>query len=116
MAGKKIRKTGDREIFLLHAEFCKVLANSKRLMIIDLLSQGEMCVGDMVAAMGSSLANISQHLRVLRARNIVRSRKEGQTVFYSLTDKRIPKACTLIRCILLDGIRSRGDILKRIDS
>jgi len=56
-----------------------------------------MNVGDMAEALGVPSSNISQHLRVLRNHNVVKARKEGQTVFYSLSNLRLPKACTEIR-------------------
>ncbi|RMG61549.1 MAG: ArsR family transcriptional regulator [Deltaproteobacteria bacterium] len=91
----------NRDVFEIHAEFCKVIANSKRLMIIALLEKGEMSVGEMAEEMGVSISNVSQHLRVLRAQNIVQVRKEGQTVYYRLTDPKLPKLCREIRNLLV---------------
>lgn len=105
-------KKKDIEIFELHADFCKTIASSKRLMIIDLLSKREMNVSEIVKALDVRSSNISQHLRVLRSRNIVKSRKEGQTVYYSLTNTRMPKICNEIRSILLDGMEKRGEKAK----
>jgi len=61
-----------------------------------------------------SLSNVSQHLRVLKSMQVVKSRKEGQTVNYSLTDKRINVVGEEIRKILLDGIKIRGEMAKKI--
>jgi ArsR family transcriptional regulator len=105
-------KKKDTEIFELHADFCKTIASSKRLMIIELLAEREMSVSEIVEALDVRLSNISQHLRVLRSRNIVKSRKEGQTVYYSLTNSRIPEICNEIRSILLEGMEKRGEKAK----
>lgn len=94
-------KKQDTEIYELHADFCNTIASSKRLMIIDLLAGREMNVSEIARALDVRLSNISQHLRILRLRNIVKSRKEGQTVYYSLTNPRIAKICNEIRSILL---------------
>ncbi len=102
----------DNDIFQLHADFCKVIAEPKRLKIIALLAKGEMIVGEIAAALDTRSSNVSQHLRVLRARNVVQTRKEGQTVYYRLTDLRVPKVCAEIRSILLDGMRKRADIAR----
>lgn len=102
------------EVFSLHSELCKVLANPKRLMILSLLEMREMSVGEIVDVLHMRLANVSQHLRVLRMNNIVHTRKEGQTVHYSLTDRRIMKACKLIRSVLLDDLKRRGMIAQEI--
>jgi ArsR family transcriptional regulator len=105
-------KKKDIEIFELHADFCKTIASSKRLMIIDLLARQEMSVSEIVKVLDVRLSNISQHLRVLRSRNIVKSRKEGQTVYYSLTNSKLPNICNEIRSILLDGMEKRGEKAK----
>ena len=94
-------KKQDTEIYELHADFCNTIASSKRLMIIDLLAGREMNVSEIAKVVDVRPSNISQHLRILRLRNIVKSRKEGQTVYYSLTNPRIAKICNEIRSILL---------------
>lgn len=96
------------EIFKLHAEFCKAIANEKRLMIIALLAEGEQSVGELAAAIDVPIANISQHLNLLRSKNIVHGRKDGQTVFYSLVQPKLYDACLEIRKVLLEDLRDRG--------
>ena len=98
------------DIFELHANFCRSLSNPKRLIILAVLAKGEKSVGELAEASGVTLANISQHLAVLRSHNIVKSRKEGQTVYYSITDARLIDACNLIRAVLLDGMKRQGII------
>lgn len=105
-------KKKEIEIFELHADFCKTIASSKRLMIIDLLSKQELSVSEIVKVLDVRLSNVSQHLRVLRSRNIVKSRKDGQTVYYSLTNSKLPNICNEIRSILLDGMEKRGEKAK----
>ena len=108
-------KIQNHELFELHANFCKVLANPKRLMIIALLSKGEMSVGELAAAIDTSLATTSQHLRVLREHDVVANRKDGQTVYYSTTDPRLMKACTTIRTVLLDRMKTRGLVARELE-
>ncbi|MDO6617533.1 MULTISPECIES: metalloregulator ArsR/SmtB family transcription factor [unclassified Shewanella] len=63
----------------------KALANERRLFILcHLLNEGEMCVGEMNKKLGLSQSALSQHLAWLRKDNLVCTRKEAQTVFYSL--------------------------------
>ncbi|MGM0621982.1 MAG: metalloregulator ArsR/SmtB family transcription factor [Bacteroidota bacterium] len=66
------------------AKLMKALANPARLEIIEMLSQGEKSVEGVVEATNLTVANASQHLQVLKNNNIVKSRKEGHYVFYSL--------------------------------
>lgn len=108
-------KVANFEVFQLHADFCKVLSNPKRLMIIALLSKQELSVGEIAAATKTALPTISQHLRVLRERHIIATRKEGQTVYSRLIDQRLMEACIKIRAVLLDSMKQRGIIAHEID-
>ena len=95
----------------MHAELCKALANQHRLGILYALSQREMCVSDLAAALEIPIHNVSQHLRVLKDQMLVRSRKEGQTVFYSITNPKFIQGCTLIRQALIEQHRDLGESL-----
>ena len=68
------------------AKMMKALANPARLEIIEMLSQGEKSVEGVVEATNLTVANASQHLQVLKNNNIVKSRREGHYVFYSLVN------------------------------
>ena len=92
-----------------------MLSSPKRLMILFLLSKKEMSVGELAESMDTALATVSQHLTPLRNKQIVTTRKEGQTVYYKITDPRLIDACALIRVILLDGMKKRGEIAKEIE-
>ena len=98
----------DFEIFEMHAEFCRMIASSKRLMIIELLAKKEMSVSNIAQSLELQQSNISQHLRVLRSQHIVESRKDGQTVYYRLTNARLARVCADIRSILLEGMEQQG--------
>ena len=101
------------DIFELHADLCKTLSNPKRLMILALLAKKEMSVGEIAEVIAVPLSNVSQHLSLLKAQSLVRTRKDGQTVYYSLSDRRIIEACTLIRSVLLDKMKERGRSRRR---
>jgi ArsR family transcriptional regulator len=103
------------DIFELHADLCKTLSNPKRLMILALLAKKEMSVGEIAEVIAVPLSNVSQHLALLKAQSIVQTRKDGQTVYYSLADRRIIEACTLIRSVLLDKMKERGQVARKID-
>jgi len=106
----------NKEIFEIHAGVCKTLANPIRLMILAILAKREMSVGEMVEVIGVSLTNISQHLATLRAKNIVKARKEGRQTYYSLIDKRLIDACNIIRAVLLEDMKKQGKIAKNFDA
>jgi ArsR family transcriptional regulator len=101
-----------RALFEMHAELCKALASEHRLAILYYLKDGEKCVGDIAAELDISVHLVSQHLRILKQRLLVRSRKEGQTVYYSITNPKFIQACALIRQALLEQHSAEGQSLR----
>jgi DNA-binding transcriptional ArsR family regulator len=101
-----------RPLFEMHAEMCQALANQHRLAIMHTLKDGEKCVSDLAGEIGISVHNVSQHLRILKQRLLVRSRKEGQTVYYSVTNPKFVQACALIREALLEEHQAAGRSLR----
>jgi DNA-binding transcriptional ArsR family regulator len=79
------------------AEIFQALAHPTRIAIIDLLRERELPVGDFVEHLGLEQANLSQHLAVLRSRQIVITRKAGNQVIYSVRDPLIWKILDLMR-------------------
>lgn len=88
------------ELNQLHASVCKGLADPKRLLIINVLRNGEMSVGEICEELDLPQANVSQHLAIMRERGLVRARKDGQFVFYSLTTMKIVEAVDLLRQVM----------------
>jgi ArsR family transcriptional regulator len=79
------------------AEIFQALAHPTRIAILDLLRDGELTAGTFSDRLGLEQANLSQHLSVLRARQIVVARKAGNQVFYSVRDPLIWKMLDLMR-------------------
>jgi DNA-binding transcriptional ArsR family regulator len=75
-----------QELRRFKAEIFQALAHPTRIAIVEALRPGEMSAGSLIEQLGLEQANVSQHLAVLRAKQIVVSRKEGNQVFYSLRD------------------------------
>lgn len=73
------------------AELFKMFGDSTRIKILYLLAKSELCVCDMSALMGVSPNAVSHQLRVLKNSKLVRYRKEGKMVFYSLADDHVQK-------------------------
>ena len=71
------------------AEFFKVFGDATRLKILYVLLCSEMCVYDISAVLGMSQSAISHQLRVLKQLDLVKHRREGKTIFYSLADAHI---------------------------
>lgn len=71
------------------AEFFKVFADSTRMKIIYALMEKELCVCDIAAIVGTTQSAISHQLRILKQSKLVKYRKEGKIVYYSLDDEHI---------------------------
>jgi DNA-binding transcriptional ArsR family regulator len=87
-------------LFRLQANICKTMADPSRLMILHELTTSEKSVGQLVSLLELPQSNISRHLAVLREHDIVLSRREGTSIFYSLTSPKIAEACALVRGVL----------------
>ena len=79
----------DEEILYDLAELFKVFGDSTRIKILFVLFQSEMCVCDIAALLHMTQSAISHQLRVLKQSQLVKYRREGKTVFYSLADNHV---------------------------
>lgn len=68
------------------AELFKIFGDSTRVKLLYILSLSEMCVFDLAQLLGVTQSAVSHQLRALKASKLVRYRREGKTVFYSLSD------------------------------
>jgi len=71
------------------ADFFKIFGDSTRLKILYVLMQSEMCVCDIAQLLNASQSAISHQLRVLKQMQLVKFRRDGKTIFYSLSDNHI---------------------------
>ena len=71
------------------ADFFKVFADSTRIKILYVLLQAEMCVCDIAQLLGATQSAISHQLRMLKQMKLVKYRRDGKTIFYSLSDEHI---------------------------
>jgi DNA-binding transcriptional ArsR family regulator len=104
-----------RQVFKVHADLCKALANEHRLAILYALSQGEMCVTDLSDELELPIHNVSQHLRILQERLLVEPRKEGKRIYYSMTNRKFIEGCTLIRHALVEQLRTAHRTVLTVD-
>ena len=81
----------DDEILYDLAELFKVFGDSTRIKILYALSERELCVCDISELLGVSQTAISHQLRVLKGAKLVKYRREGKNVFYSLDDDHVRK-------------------------
>jgi len=70
-------------------EIFRVLGDPTRVRMLDVLSRAERCVGDIAAELHVSESAVSHQLRLLRGARIVKARRDGRMVFYSLDDRHV---------------------------
>jgi len=108
-------KPRNYELYELQAELCQMMANPKRIAIIEILGDGECSVGELAQALSTSISTVSQHLRTMRDKGIVVNRKEAQTVYYHLKNPKLIEGCHIMREVLLEEMESRGRIARSYD-
>ena len=93
----------DADFFCKHSELCKTLANDKRQMILAALREGELSVSQIVEATGIAQANLSQHLSRMRSAGVVNTRRDGTSVYYSISNQKLIQAFDLITEVMLES-------------
>lgn len=89
----KMKKSASIDLSMMHGSadkacaLLKVLANPARLLLMCQLSQGELCVSDLEEQLGIRQPTLSQQLGVLRDNELVQTRREGKSIFYSVASK-----------------------------
>lgn len=99
-----------QEVFNLQANFCKALADTKRLQMIHDLRDGERSVNDIAHRLGLKQSNTSQHLAVLRKAGILAPRRDGNTIYYGLANPRIGQACDLVRSFIAEQLKEKQNL------
>ena len=96
--GTKIKKEMiDEDVIFDMAELFKVFGDSTRMKIISALLQDELCVGEIAEITNSTQSAISHQLRVLKQAKLVKFKKVGKTVYYSLDDDHIYQIYKLVK-------------------
>ncbi len=103
----------DMTIYNLQAEISKTLAHPLRLALLHTLKDGEKTVNELVDIIGASQSNISQHLALMRQRQIVKTRKDGSSVYYTVANPKISQACDTMREVLMEQLSQKQEVAKK---
>ncbi len=101
-----------RPLYQLKAEFFKTLGHPARIRVLELLSEREHSVAEMLPEVGLEASHLSQQLAVLRRANLVVSRKEGSTVYYALTSPHVAELLAVARQILTGVLTGQAELLE----
>jgi DNA-binding transcriptional ArsR family regulator len=100
-----------KPLYQAKAEFFKALAHPARIRVLELLSEREHSVGEMLPEVGLESAHLSQQLAVLRKMNLVVTRREGSTVYYSLVSPQVAELLAVARRILTEVLANQVGLL-----
>lgn len=88
--GERPRRTASSDASLEQAaRIFRAFAEPSRLRLLEQLEEGELCVTEIAATAGVGISTVSQQLRVLRTEGLLRRRREGKHIFYSLADQHV---------------------------
>ena len=85
-----------KELAHKQASLCSVFGNAQRVLIAWTLGNDEVSVSDIAAQLGISLQNASQHLRLMKDKGILLSRRDGQTIYYRIAEIEILEFCPIL--------------------
>jgi DNA-binding transcriptional ArsR family regulator len=100
-----------RPLYQAKAEFFRTLGHPARIRVLELLSLRELAVGELLPEVGIEASSLSQQLAVLRRAGLVTFRKEGSTVYYSLTSPQVAELLTVARRILTEVLAGQVELL-----
>lgn len=89
MSGQKLEYPIDEETLYNLAELFKVFGDPTRIRILYILSKKELCVQDIADSLSMTQSAISHQLRILKQMSLVKFRRDGKTIYYSLADDHV---------------------------
>jgi DNA-binding transcriptional ArsR family regulator len=103
-------------LYQAKAEFFRALGHPARIRVLELLAEREHAVAELLPRVGIEPAHLSQQLALLRRMNLVASRREGATVYYSLVSPRVAELLAVARRILTEVLASQQGLLDDLRS
>jgi ArsR family transcriptional regulator len=95
----------------MKADLFKAMGNPVRIRVLELLSEREWSVGEMISELGAGASGLSQHLSVLRVVGLVQARREASTVYYSVTTPRVADLLAVARQLRSDLLALQMEVL-----
>lgn len=104
----------NKPLYQLKAEFFRSLGHSARIRVLELLSERDHTVAEMLPKISIEAANLSQHLAILRRNGLVTTRKEGVNVIYSLISPHVTELLGVARMILAGMLSGQVELLEEL--
>ena len=103
-----------QEISQLEADFCFALSDPTRILLLYALNDSALNVTDLTNELGVTQPTASRHLKVLRDRGLVHTTRQGTTITYYLSDKRLIQALDLLRSVMRDSLNQRASLINEL--
>jgi len=110
-----VTQTLAQEVSQLEADLCFALADSNRILILYALAEQSHNVNEISSALNTTQPTTSRHLKILRERGLVHTERQGTTINYYLTDRRLIEALDLLRSVLRDRLAHRASLMEEIE-
>lgn len=101
-----------REVQLLHERICGAFQDPKRILILYALAEQPRYVNELAEMLDQPQSTISRHLKILRDRSLVETKRDAQTIYYSLRNERVIEILDTMRALLRDILRAETDVLE----
>jgi len=107
-------QTPTHEISQLEANLCYAFVDSTRILILYALNERPHNVTELTHYLGAPQPKISRHLKVLRDLGLVHTTRQGVTITYELTDRRLIEALNILRGVLRDNIAMKANVINDV--
>ena len=108
--GYVMEKPQVQELRTMHATLCQAIADPTRIALLYELADGAKHVTQLVESLALPQATVSRHLKILRDRALVNTRRDGSFVHYELADRRVIDALDTMRTILADTLLQQSSL------
>lgn len=110
-SSSKLDESTSRPISEIKAELFKALGHPGRVRVLEVLTDGERTVTELVPLVGLEASHLSQQLGVLRRAGVVVARREGATVWYSLASPTVAELLAVAKQFLIDSLSASQELL-----
>ena len=109
-----VTQTLQQEISQLEADFCFALSDPTRILMLYALAEKALNVTELTNELNIAQPSTSRHLKVLRERGLVHTTRQGTTITYQLSDKRLIQALDLLRSVMRDRLTQQASLINEL--
>jgi ArsR family transcriptional regulator len=106
-----VTQTLQQEISQLEADFCSALSDPNRLLILYALNDSPLNVTELTNELNLNQPTTSRHLKVLRERGLVHTTRQGTSITYHISDKRLIQALDLLRTVMREKLTHQANLV-----